>query len=441
MEDFFSHMEGRGTTAGGVRQSRGPRNPMRGPKLSQQKPATAAMRCETRHSCVSFTVHSRPMGPMGKDGIAVVLAPGAFATDRAKTAHGLVRGSDRFDVVAIVDPASAGRDAGEVLEGRPNGIPIVASLSEAGKSAPRRPDTCIVGTAVAGGMMSPAIKALLCEAAEAGLTLVNGLHELCGDDPDITKAAGRGAARIIDLRRPRPVKELRFWTGDIARVRAPRLAVIGTDCSLGKRTTARLLVEACRSAGVRAEMIYTGQTGWMQGGRYGFILDSTPNDFVAGELERAIVACDAEQNPDLIVIEGQSALRNPSGPCGAEFLVSGGARAVILQHAPARTDFKGLPGWPIPPLDEELELVRMYGARVLAIALNGDRCSPADLGEEARRLEARLAVPVVRPLDGEGLRPLVPAVRRYIEAEAATSPHKRAGANVHGAATLPGAGS
>ena len=98
------------------------------------------------------------------------------------------------------------------------------------------------------------------------MTLVSGLHELAGDDPAIAAAAARGGARIVDVRRPRPVRELRFWTGAIAEVRAPRLAVLGTDCALGKRTTARLLVEACRRAGIRAEMIYTGQTGWMQGG-------------------------------------------------------------------------------------------------------------------------------------------------------------------------------
>jgi uncharacterized NAD-dependent epimerase/dehydratase family protein len=363
---------------------------------------------------------------MGKDGIAVVLAPGAFASDRAKTAHGLCRGSDRFDVVGVIDATTAGQDAGAVLEGRSNGIGIFASLADALAGAPRRPDTCIVGMAVAGGMMSPAIKALLCEAGEAGLTLVNGLHELCADDPDIVAAAGRGGGRIVDLRRPRPVKQLRFWNGDIARVRAPRLAVLGTDCSLGKRTTARLLVQACRAAGVHAEMIYTGQTGWMQGGRYGFVLDSTPNDFVAGELEGAIVACDEQQRPDLIVIEGQSALRNPSGPCGAELMVSAGAHAVILQHAPARKFFKGHPGWEIPPIDEELELVRLYGARVLALALNGDRCVPAGLADEARRLEARLAVPVVRPLadrdddsPGPEMAKLVPLVQRYLESEAA----------------------
>ena len=59
----------------------------------------------------------------------------------------------------------------------------------------------------------------------------------------------------------------------------PRVAVLGTDCALGKRTTSQLLVDACRERGLRAEMIYTGQTGWMQGTRHGFVLDATPNDW------------------------------------------------------------------------------------------------------------------------------------------------------------------
>jgi uncharacterized NAD-dependent epimerase/dehydratase family protein len=277
--------------------------------------------------------------------------------------------------------------------------------------------------------MAPSVRALLLEAAEAGVSIVNGLHELAADDAAIAAAAARTGARILDIRKPRPIRELRFWNGDIARVRAPRLAVIGTDCSLGKRTTARLLVEACREAGIHAEMIYTGQTGWMQGGRYGFVLDSTPNDFVAGELEGAIVACDRETSPDLIVIEGQSALRNPSGPCGAELLVSGAAHAAILQHAPGRPCFKGLAGWAIPDLVEEMELVRLYRSRVLALTLNEDGLDKAALEQQAPKLSARLAVPVVRPL-AEGLGALIPLLRRYIEGERAKLRDAGAGAGV-----------
>ena len=59
-------------------------------------------------------------------------------------------------------------------------------------------------------------------------------------------------------------------------------------------------------------MIYTGQTGWMQGYSHGFIFDATPNDFVSGEIERVVLECVDVYKPDLILLDGQSSLRNPS---------------------------------------------------------------------------------------------------------------------------------
>ena len=159
----------------------------------------------------------------------------------------------------------------------------------------------------------------------------------------------------------------------------------------------------------------TGQTGWLQGHRYGFIVDATPNDFVSGELERAVVACATEAAPDLILIEGQSALRNPSGPCGAELVLSAGARGVILQHAPGRVYFDGCEaiGARIPPAENEVELLeRFYGARVLGVALNGERLAEGELRAEASRLGAALDRPVSMPfLDGG--EPLLDAVEGY----------------------------
>src|SRR5690606_41230054 len=61
---------------------------------------------------------------------AIVLTGGYLHTNHAKTAHGLIRGSDRFRTRAIIDSVSAGRDAGEDVEGKPCGIPVFASLQD-----------------------------------------------------------------------------------------------------------------------------------------------------------------------------------------------------------------------------------------------------------------------------------------------------------------------
>ena len=162
----------------------------------------------------------------------------------------------------------------------------------------------------------------------------------------------------------------------------------------------------------------TGQTGWLQGNRYGFVLDATPNDFVSGELERAVVACDREARPDLILLEGQSALRNPAGPCGAELLLSAEARAVVLQHAPGRRFFADQEalGNEIPPLSGEIDLIGHYGARVLAVALNHERLEPARRAAMRAEIATATGLPTVYPLL-DGVAPLVEALRSYAAAE------------------------
>ena len=190
---------------------------------------------------------------------------------------------------------------------------------------------------------------------------------------------------------------------------------MGTDCAIGKRTTSRFVWETCNANGIKTEMIFTGQTGWMQGYRHGFIFDATPNDFIGGEIERVIMECDRESSPDLILIEGQSSLMNPSGPCGSEFLLSGNVKGVILQHAPARIYFEDLEdvGCLIPPLEKEIELIRMFGAEVLAITLNEENMDNSKMRTYQKQLEGKLSIPVTRPLKN-GIEPLIPVIREFI---------------------------
>jgi uncharacterized NAD-dependent epimerase/dehydratase family protein len=349
------------------------------------------------------------------DGTAIVLCDGYYATVNGKTAHGLVRGSDRYRILAVVDPPTAGRDAGTVLDGISRGIPITGSIGEALALLPRKPEFAIVGVATAGGRMTAGLRALLKEALEKGLSVVNGLHESASGDEELAELARRNGVTITDVRKVRPASHLRFWTGEIRRLATPRIAVMGTDCAIGKRTTTRLLVEACRRGGLRAEWISTGQTGWLQGAPFGVLLDALPNDFVSGELEHAILSCARELSPDVIFLEGQSSLRNPSGPCGSELLLSGGARGVILQHAPGRAFFEGHEeeGCRIPPVEEEIELIRLLGARTLALALNGENLTAEELRERRRELERTLGIPAALPLE-EGVDSLVSVVRDFL---------------------------
>ena len=139
------------------------------------------------------------------------------------------------------------------------------------------------------------------------------------------------------------------------------------------------------------------------------------DSFISGEIERAIVAADKEENPDLILIEGQSSLRNPSGPCGTEFLISGNVKGVILQHKPARKYFDDHKAWgKIPDLADEIKLIEFYGSKVLAITLNEGGISEKELLEYQMDKEQTLKIPVVRPLT-EGMNRVVTAVKGFMQ--------------------------
>src|SRR5688572_18375210 len=326
---------------------------------------------------------------------AIVITGGYLHTSNAKTAHGLVRGTDRFNIVGVIDEKNAGKDAGEVLDGKNRRIPVYGTLDEFAAQSKEKASYCIVGVATKGGVIPDTLRVMLKQALEKGYSLVNGLHEYVSDIPELASLAKEKGLEIIDVRKPKKVKDLHFWSGSIKEVKCPKIAVLGTDCALGKRTTTRFLVEEMRKAGYKAEMIYTGQTGWMQGAKYGFIFDSTLNDFISGEMEHAIWECYQNEKPDIIFIEGQSSLRNPSGPAGAEWVVSADANAVVLQHNPARKQYKDMEYYPayIATPKEEIDLIKIYGASTVAITINTMKMTTQQAQEYAATYEKELGIP------------------------------------------------
>jgi uncharacterized NAD-dependent epimerase/dehydratase family protein len=341
---------------------------------------------------------------------AIVLTNGILTHSDAKTAHGLIRGTERFTIVGVVDDAStAGKDAGELLDGKHRQIPIYATLAEA--LATEQASYLIIGIATVGGVLPDSMIAIIQEAIKAGLSIVNGLHDYLQDRPEISGLASQHEVELIDVRRPKARKELHFWTGDILQLDTPIIAVMGMDCAMGKRTTARLIRQACQSQNLKAEMIYTGQTGWLQGGKYGFIFDSTLNDFVCGELENAILTCAKEEKPDYILLEGQASLRNPSGPCGLEFLISGRAKSVILVFAPKRKYFDNEEHWgEIPSVESEIEIIEKLGSKVIALAMNTELCTDEEAYALQAQFEKSTGLTVLLPIQ-EGVDKIIPVLK------------------------------
>jgi uncharacterized NAD-dependent epimerase/dehydratase family protein len=342
------------------------------------------------------------------DGNAIILTHGLLNLDFAKTAHGLIRGTERYNILGIIDHKFAGLELRDLLGGETPSIPIYDSLGAALNGIEEKIDYFIIGLAFAGGKLPKEVIPIIKAAIQSGMSIVNGLHQFLCDMPEIAALAKACDVNLIDVRKPKPKSDLHYWTGKIRQVKTPKIVVLGTDCAIGKRTTCTLLNEAARMVGLRSEMIYTGQTGWMLGNKYGFILDATVNDFITGELEHALVTCAREADPQMIFIEGQSALRNPIGPCGSEFLTSGQANGVILQHKPSREYYHDTEEMPvmIPSLQSEVELIKMFGVETLAIALNGEGLSKAQAMRYKHEYAEELGIPVVFPLE-EGVDTLI----------------------------------
>ena len=325
------------------------------------------------------------------DGPAVVYCEGAFNTPNGKTAHGLARFTYRYDVLAIIDSRYAGQDSGEVLDGTPNGIPLVESLDEALQFEPAY---FVIGLAPDGGRLPAAGRRAVADAIAAGLNVDSGLHDFIHKDPSLMAAARDHGVQVRDIRMTPDRDQLHFFTGDIEQIDCLKLAVLGTDSAIGKRTTAWLIVQGLQQAGRKAQMIATGQTGWMQGAKYSMIMDSCINDFVSGEIEHAVVSAYRNEQPEVIVIEGQGSLMNPAYPGGFEILAAGRPDYVILQHAPTRKEYDGFPGYPLHPLPEQINAIKVVSGRdVLAVTLNHEGIKKANIPAACRSVTEQTGLP------------------------------------------------
>ena len=348
---------------------------------------------------------------------AVVYCEANFGRIDGKTANGLVRHSQRFKIQSIIDSKLAGFDAGQVLDGVATGIPILADLAEALAPANGPVDTLIFGMAPASGRLQAPERHVLLEAIAAGLHLINGLHEFLNDDLEFAAAAAAKNVRIVDVRRPPAQGDLHLFSGRISSLGCKRIAVLGTDGAIGKRTTAVILTRALNERGIKTVMVGTGQTGLMQGARYGIALDSLPCQYGSGEVEAAVVHAFEAESPEVIVIEGQGALSHPAYLSSTAILRGSQPQAVVLQHAPMRQRLSDFPKIPMPTAASEIKLIETFApaTRVIGMALNHEGMSEAEMTAAIALYEIELGIPATDALSRSPQRLVDMVVRAFPE--------------------------
>lgn len=324
---------------------------------------------------------------------AIVYSEGEFGKIDGKVANGLIRHSEKFEIVAVVDSKKAGLDSGRLLDNKENGIFIFKSIDDALNKLQYTPTYFIYGIAPLASYIDKKQREVILLAMKRGMNIINGLAEFFTDDAELVEAAMNYEVEIYDIRKPPLRKDLHQFTGKIRKITTPVITVMGTDCAVGKRTTALKLVEALKEEGLKAIFITTGQTGLLQGSKYGIAIDVLTSGFASGEVENAILEAEKE-SPDIIVVEGQGALSHPAFTSSSAIIRGSMPKAIIVQHPPKRKGRCDFPEVSMPSLESEIQLIEVFsGSKVVGITLNHEGMSDNEIDRVINLYELKFKLP------------------------------------------------
>ncbi|MFO8110762.1 MAG: DUF1611 domain-containing protein, partial [Thermoplasmata archaeon] len=239
---------------------------------------------------------------------ALVFSEGEFGKLDGKTANGLTRFSPKYEILGVIDSTQKYRYVHEVLDDVKEEIPLFSTLEDALGKVEKKPKAFINGIARDGGAFPYEYKEVFLGAMDHGMDIVTGTQEYLTEDQEFVLKAEKCGVEIWDVRKP--VDESYFVCGKI-RVDGlpPRILLVGTDCAIGKRTTAIELYKELRARGYKPAFVATGQTGLMQGARYGTPLDAIKGDLLSGKVEHEVWL--ASKDADIILVEGQACITHP----------------------------------------------------------------------------------------------------------------------------------
>lgn len=266
----------------------------------------------------------------------------------------------------------------------------------------------LLGVATPGGLIPDHWLPALTDALEAGLDIVSGMHARLQAIPGLSGLAARFGRQLIDIRVP--PADLAVGSG--RKRTGLRLLTVGTDCALGKKYTALAIARGLAARGAKVDFRATGQTGIMIAGA-GIPIDAVVADFVSGAAE--MLSPDASQD-HLDVIEGQGSLFHPAYAAVSLGLLHGSQPdAFVVCHDPTRRHILGYPDFPLPSIEQVIDLTIAMGAitnariRCCGISLNTSALDHRAATEEIASTARRTGYPVSDPVRGLGFEELLDA--------------------------------
>ena len=260
-------------------------------------------------------------------------------------------------------------------------------------------NTLIVGVANRGGIIGEEWIRIFLEAVDLGFDIASGLHHKLIDIPAVEELAAAKGQNLFDVRHPTN----NFSLGNGKKRSGKRLLQVGTDCSVGKMYTALAIAEEMKDRGIKASFRATGQTGIFIAGE-GVSIDAVVSDFISGAVEELAPDNDHDHWD---IIEGQGSLFHASFAGVTAGLIHGSQPdALVLCHEPTRKHMRGLPGFPLPNLDDcmrlNLEVAKLTNpaARFIGISMNTSNLKPDEVDKLLDETSEKFGLPCVDPMRG-----------------------------------------
>ncbi len=324
---------------------------------------------------------------------ALIFAEGEFGKIDGKTANGLVRFSEKYEIVGVLDSTNENDHVDEVIDDVDKSIPIFDDLGNALEKLDVEPKAFINGIARDGGGFPYEYKDVFFEAMDNGMDIVHGCHHHISQLEEFKRKAEENDVYIWDVRKE--PDDPHYFSGKLRKINTPpRILVSGTDCAIGKRTFCLELYKELEERGYDPGFIATGQTGLIQGAKYGFPLDGIRGDFLSGEAEHVTWKISTENEHDVLIIEGQACIAHPQGGNPLALMKGVHPHGIVLIHAPGRKKRDGLPDDFGPPdIDEEKETIEFfYPDSVIAMGINHE--GGIDIERWIKKYEEKYDLPV-----------------------------------------------
>lgn len=345
--------------------------------------------------------------------IAILLHGGVRSGD-GKTGLAMLRYSSN-PIVAVIDGDAPGESLlthTGIERHHPDDprleVPVVASVQAA---LAYRPDALVIGVAPSGGKLPPDWAAEVQGAIAAGLSIVNGLHDPLGADPQVQTNLQPGQW-IWDIRQE--PEGIAIGNGAARGLACRRVLTVGSDMAVGKMSTGLALNQAALARGLRSCFVGTGQAGIMISGS-GIPLDAVRVDFACGAVQQAVLA--AGQAAEIVFVEGQGSLVHPGSTATLPLMRGSQPTHLILVHRAGQTQIRRCEQVAIPPLPRVIELYETLAAaggayapaKVVGIALNTAHLTAAEAEGAIATTAAATQLPCVDVVR-QGAGPLLDAL-------------------------------